>query len=237
MISLGFWDIALLTLVSSQATLLAYLSHPKWKAVILTLPIPFTLAALAVGVPVSTTHVVALNLLLAFTHAVRWLHYRARVPIIAAIAVSAAGYCAAGAALRPVMPSSELSFWIACGATLMVAVAAHALFPHQDEPDHRSPMPAWLKFPLVAVVILALIVIKRFLQGFMTMFPMVGVFAAYEARFSLGAVCRAIPDFMLAMVPLMAVVHLAQPRLGLGAALAVGWLVFLPILYRMIRDL
>jgi hypothetical protein len=76
-ISLGFWDIALLALVSSQATLLAYLSHPKWKAIILTLPIPFTLAALAVGLPVSTTHVVALNLLLAFTHGVRWLHYGA----------------------------------------------------------------------------------------------------------------------------------------------------------------
>jgi hypothetical protein len=133
--------------------------------VILTLPIPFTLAALAVGMPVSPTHVVALNLLLAFTHAVRLLHYGARLPIIPAIAVSAAGYCAAGALLRPLMPRSELSFWIACVATILVAVGAQALFPHRDEPDHRSPMPAWLKFPLVAAVILAHLVIKRFLQG------------------------------------------------------------------------
>lgn len=237
MISLGFWDIALLALVSSQATLLAYLSHPKWKAIILTLPIPFTLAALAVGLPVSTTHVVALNLLLAFTHGVRWLHYGAGLPIIPSIALAAVGYCAAGALLRPIIPQSELSFWLACAATILVAAAAHALFPRHDEPDHRSPMAPWLKFPLVAAVILSLILIKRFLQGFMTMFPMVGVFAAYESRFSLGAVCRAIPDFMLAMIPLMAVVRLAQPRLGLGLALAAGWLIFLPTLIPMTRDL
>ena len=237
MISLGFWDITLLAMVSSQATLLAYLSHPKWKAVILTLPIPFTLAALAVGLPVSTIHVVALNLLLAFTHGVRWLHHSAGLPIIPSIAAAAVGYCAAGALLRPIIPQSELSFWLACVATTLVAAAAHALFPRQDEPDHRSPMAAWLKFPLVAAVILGLILIKRFLQVFMTLFPMVGVFAAYEARFSLGAVCRAIPDFMFAMVPLMAVVRLAQPRLGLGAALAAGWLVFIPLLIRLTKDL
>jgi len=236
-IHLGFWDWALLLIVSGQATLLAYLKHPKGKAIILTLPVPFTLAALAVGLPVSTTHVVALNLLLAFTHGVRWLHNRGGWPIILSIAAAAVGYCAAGALLRPIIPQSELSFWLACAGTLLVAAAAHALFPKQDEPDHRSPMAPWLKFPLVAAVILGLILIKRFLQGFMTMFPMVGVFAAYEARFSLGAVCRAIPDFMFAMVPLMAVVRLAQPRLGLGPALAAGWLIFLPTLIPMTRDL
>jgi hypothetical protein len=236
-ISLGFWDIALLALVSSQATLLAYLSHPKWKAIILTLPIPFTLAALAVGLPVSTIHVVALNLLLAFTHGVRWLHSRAGWPIILSIAVAAVGYCAAGALLRPIIPQSELSFWLACAGTLLVAAAAHKLFPREDEPDHRSPMAPWLKLPLVAAMILGLILLKRLLQGFMTLFPMVGVFAAYEARFSLRAVCRAIPDFMFAMVPLMAVVRLAQPRWGLGAALAAGWVVFIPLLVRLAKDL
>jgi len=74
------------------------------------------------------------------------------------------------------------------------------------------------------------------LQGFMTMFPMVGVVASYEARYSLGAVCRAIPDFMFAMVPMMAVVRLAQPQLGLGVALCAGWLVFIPLLAPLIRD-
>jgi hypothetical protein len=235
--SFGFWDIALLTLVSAQATLLAYLSHPTWKAVIMTLPIPFTLAALAVGLPVGTTNVVALLILLAFMHGVRLLHDGAGVPIIPAISVSAVGYCAIGAVLRPLTPRSEWSFWAACGVVVLVSLAANSLFPHKDEPEYRSPMSPWLKFPLVAAVILGLILLKRTLQGFMTLFPMIGVFAAYETRYSLHALCRAFTDFILAMVPLMIIVRLGQPRLGLGPALVVGWLVFLPILVRALKGL
>ena len=110
MIAFGFWDLALLAIVSTQATLLAYVRHPKWKALIMVLPIPFTLASLSLGTPVNTTHVAALNLLLAYTHAVRLLHARAGVPIIPAIALSAAGYCGAGALLREVLPLTPAAF-------------------------------------------------------------------------------------------------------------------------------
>lgn len=236
MIAFSFLDIALLVIVSTQATLLAYIPHPKWKALVMVLPIPFTLASLAVGAPVNTTHVAALNLLLAYTHAVRLLHARAGVPIIPAIVLSAAGYGGAGALLRNVLPLTPAAFWIACGLSLIVAAAAQALFPRPEEPDHRSHLPPWLKFPIIAGVILILIVMKRFLQGFMTMFPMVGVVASYESRTSLGLVCRAMPDFMLAMIPMMAVVRIVQPQLGLGLALGVGWLVFIPMLAFLIRD-
>jgi hypothetical protein len=94
---------------------------------------------------------------------------------------------------------------------------------------------AWLGIGGV-IQVLILIVMKRFLQGFMTMFPMVGVVASYESRTSLGLVCRAMPDFMLAMIPMMAVVRLVQPHMGLGPALGVGWLVFIPMLALLIRD-
>jgi hypothetical protein len=234
--SLGFWDFALLGLVGGQATLLSYLSHPKWKALILALPIPFTLAALAVGSPVSTTHVAALNLLLAYTHGVRLLHNRARLPIIPAIVLSAAGYCGFGVLLRPLMPQSEIAFWLACLLTLGIAALTHAFYTCPEEPGHRTHLPVWVKFPLVVGVIFLLLMIKGLLGGFMTMFPMVGVMASYEARTSLGSVCRAMPDFMFAMVPMLAVVHLAQPKLGLGPALMLGWLVFIPMLTPLIRD-
>ena len=236
MIAFGFWDLALLAIVSTQATLLAYVRHPKWKALIMVLPIPFTLASLSLGTPVNTTHVAALNLLLAYTHAVRLLHARAGVPIIPAIVLSAAGYCGAGALLREVLPLTPAAFWIACVLSLGVAAAAHALFPRHDEPGHRSHLPPWIKFPIIAGVILMLIMMKRFLQGFMTMFPMVGVVASYESRTSLGSVCRAMPDFMFAMIPMMAVVRVVQPQMGLGPALAAGWLVFIPMLTPLIRD-
>jgi len=234
--TLGFWDIALLTLVGAQATLLSYLRHPKWKALILALPIPFTLAALAVGTPVNTTHVVALNLLLGYSHAVRILHNRAGFPILPAIVLSAAGYCGAGVLLRPLLPQSGTAFWLACVLTMGIALLAHALYSCPEEPGHRSNLPVWIKFPIVVGVIFLLILIKGLLQGFMTMFPMVGVMASYEARTSLGTICRAMPDFIFAMVPLLAVVRLAQPRFGLGVALLLGWLVFLPMLTPLIRD-
>jgi hypothetical protein len=235
-IALGFWDIVLLVVVSLQATLLAYLSHPRWKALILALPIPFTLAALAVGAPVNAANVVALNLLLAFTHGVRALHDKAHAPIIPSIALSAAGYCLAGALLKSVIPATDFAFWLACAGTLAVAAATHHVFKRGDEPDHRSPLKPWVKLPLVAAVVFGLILIKHVLAAFTTMFPMVGIFAAYEGRTSLRAVCRSLPDFMFAMVPMLAAVRLAQPRLGLGPALAVGWVVFLPMLYPLIRD-
>jgi hypothetical protein len=234
--SLGFWDLALLLIVGGQATLLSYLQHPKWKALILALPIPFTLAAMAVGSPVSTTHVAALNLLLAYTHGVRLLHNRARLPIIPAIVLSAAGYCGFGVLLRPLMPQNEIAFWLACILTLGIAALTHAFYTCPEEPGHRTHLPVWIKFPLVVGVIFLLLMIKGLLGGFMTMFPMVGVMASYEARTSLGSVCRAMPDFMFAMVPMLAVVHLVQPKLGLGPALMLGWLVFIPMLTPLIRD-
>ncbi|OGD11986.1 MAG: hypothetical protein A2Y86_01800 [Candidatus Aminicenantes bacterium RBG_13_62_12] len=232
----GLWDGALLLLVSLQATALAYVRHAKWKALLLSLPVPFTLGALAVGLPVNTTHVAALNLLLGYTHAVRLLHDGFRLPILPSIVLSASGYCGAGVLLRPVLPQSSLAFWLTCLVTLLVALAARALSAHFPEEGERRHLPPWIKFPIVASVILSLIVMKKFLQEFMALFPMVGVVASYESRRNLGLLCRAMPDFLLAMVPMMAAVRLVQPRLGLGAALALGWLIFLPSLWPMFHD-
>ena len=236
MIAFGFWDYALLVLVSGQATLLAYVRHPKWKALITALPVPFTLAALAVGKPVNTSNIAALNVLLAYALLVWGLHGGLKIPIIPAIAVSAVGYCAAGLGLKSVLPDTEAAFWIACGLTLAIAAAIHRLLPRTTRPDPHKHLPPWLKFPLVAAVIFALILLKSALQGFMTLFPMVGVFAAYEGRRRLDAFCRAFDAFAFAMVPFLGIVRLLQPRLGFGLALSAGWLIYLPILWLQIRD-
>jgi hypothetical protein len=236
MISLGCWDAALLLLVSAQATVIARLGQPERKALVMALPIPSSLAMLAVGVPVSTPHVAGLCLLLAFMHGVRGLHDRARVPIIPAIVLSAVGYCVAGALLKPVLPQTPAAFWLACAATVLLALLARALFPHREEASYRSPLSLWVKIPIVVGVVALLILLKNILHGFTTWFPMVGVLAAYEARSSLGTMCRVLPDFMLAMVPMVAVIYLAQFCLGLPGAVGVGWLVFLPLLFFLTRS-
>lgn len=232
----GFWDIALLVLVSAQATALAYVRTARARAFITALPIPFTLAALALGRPVDASNVAAVVLLLLFALAVRALHKGAGVPIIPAIILSAAGYGSAGVFLKSIIPPGDLAFWPACVLSLVVAAALRRWMPRTEEPDRHHPLPPWLKFPAVAAVIFVLILLKRVLGGFMTMFPMVGVFAAYEGRYRLDAFCRAFDAFALAIVPFMAAVRVLQPRIGLAPALAAGWLVHIPVLLWQIKE-
>ena len=111
--SLNPWDVVLVVAISVQATVLAYLQQPRWKAFMLSLPIPFTLMTLAAGRPIDATNVLGLFLLLLFTHGVRWLHYGVRMPIIPAIFLSALGYCVLGSLAVPLLPRTDAAFWLA----------------------------------------------------------------------------------------------------------------------------
>jgi len=232
----GFWDFALLLLVSVQATALAYVRTPRLRAFVTALPIPFTLAALAVGKPIDASNVAAVVLLLFYALAVRALHKGTGAPIIPSIVVAAVGYGMAGAFLKSVVPTGDFAFWPACVLSLGVTAALRRWMPRTDEPDRHHPLPPWLKFPAIAAVIFVLILLKRVLGGFMTMFPMVGVFAAYEGRYRLDAFCRAFDAFAFAIVPFLAAVRVLQPRIGLASALAAGWLVHIPVLLWQIRE-
>jgi hypothetical protein len=234
-VHIGLWDLALLLVVSIQATLIAYLHQPRWKALLLSLPFPFTVATLALGRPLNATHVLGLLLLLVFTQGVRLLHHRARVPIVPAIILAAGGYCLLGGVLARLLPDTEAAFWAACAGNLVLGAGLYRAIPHRVEPGHRSPLPVWIKLPIVIAVVAFLVVIKQTLSGFITLFPMVGVVAAYEARHSLWTMGRQIPVVMLTFVPMMAAGHLAQERLGLGPALAFGWVVLLGVLIPLTR--
>ena len=96
----------------------------------------------------------------------------------------------------------------------------------RQEEGHRSPLPIWLKLPAVALVVLGLVLIKNALAGFTTVFPMIGVVAAYEARGSLWTISRQMPVVMVTITAMMMVIHVAEPRIGIGWSLALGWVVF-----------
>lgn len=231
----GLWDILLVVIVSVQATLLAYLPEPRWKAAIFSLPIPFTLSTLALGRPVGASNVLGLPVLVLYTQGVRLLHQRLRLPIILSIALAAAGYCAIGALLAPITPDTEAAFWVCALTVFTLGLALTRLLPEREEPAARSLLPAWIKLPLVAVVIIGLVLLKNTLQGFMTLFPMVGVVAAYESRRSLWTLGRQVPYLMLTLIPLMVTCRLAEPVLGLAGSLALGWAVFLAIFIPLTR--
>ena len=232
---IGPWDILLIAGVSTQATVMAYVHHPKWKTLVYSIPIPFTLASLSLGRPIGVTNVSGLFLLLVYAHSVRLLHLKLRVPIVGAIIVSALAYCAIAAALVPVLPQTSVAFWVVAGLAWILSGALLLSTAHRDEPGHRTPLPVWIKLPVIASVIVGLVAMKSILQGFMTMFPMVGVVGAYETRHSLWAFSRQVPVIMLSVVPMMAVCRLTQEHIGLGPALALGWVAMFAFLLPLTR--
>ena len=227
------WDIALIVVVSVMGTAVAYVRHPEHKAFVLMLPVPFTLATLALARPVDATNMLGMRVLLGFTVGVWALHVQWRWPILAAIAVCAAAYCLVGMGIARLRPTGDAAFW--CSAVLMLAVSVVLIraLPYRKEPHHRTSLPVWIKMPAIALVIAGIVAIKQPLGGFMTMFPMVGVVAAYEARNSLWTIVRRIPWIILMMIPMMVIIRLTQDWIGLPAALALAWPVLLVLLWAL----
>ena len=112
-VGLQTWDLALLIVVSLQVTAMAYLPHPRWKALALALPFPFTTIALGQGQPINATHVIALLLLIVYYHAIRLFHRR--LPIVPSIGLGLGLYVLSSHMLLSVVPVQPASFLICVG--------------------------------------------------------------------------------------------------------------------------
>ena len=227
--NLSVWDIALLTIIPVQATLLAYIHRPQMKAILSIIPLPFTLATLSLGRPIDGTNIAGILLLIVFIHSVRIITYSFRFHVIFAIVFAACAYCLAGSLLARVVPHTDMMFWIITVVSFFLGIILNVLTPNIEEPGHRSPIPVLLKWFIITCVVFVLIIIKKQLLGFMTLFPMVGVVASYEMRFSLWTYCRNVHFFIIAAIPMMIAIRLTQERFGLGTALVFGWVVLLII--------
>ena len=158
------WDWALIGIVSAMTMLVAYLHNPLWKAMVLMVPIPFTVAVLSVGRPISSCNIISLILLLSFAHMVRIFHYTFRCPIIPVIAASALAYCLAGTILAHFLPDTPAAFWIAFGVTLPITALTYGLTPPVDEKGYRTPLPLYIKMPIIIAVVVGLFTLKGQLQ-------------------------------------------------------------------------
>lgn len=226
----GVWDIALLAAVSSMAVLTAYIKNPLRKTFMLMLPLPFTLAVLSLGKNIDATNVVALLILNLYYHLVRMLHYRFKLNILPAIGVGACVYIVLGAVLARLLPGTDPAFWISVCVVLGVSILLYRFLPEVDEPGYRTRLPLYIKLPLTAVIVLIIILIKNYLLGFMTLFPMVGVFATYETRKSLWTTCRQIPIVSLVMVLMLAIMRVSQDFFPVSITLMFGWAGLLAVL-------
>jgi hypothetical protein len=232
---LNLWDLGLLGVVSLQITAIAYLSRARLKALILSLPFPFTTIALSQDKPIDATHILALLALLVYYHFIRLLHQR--LPIVPSIALGLVVYIGVSRLVIHLLPITPHSFWLSALGVGSLALVLFLFQPPRREPNHRTPLPIYFKLPAVAAVVGLLILIKGALQGFATLFPLVGVVGLYEARKGLWSICRQAPVFILGMCALLATVYSTQETLGLAPALLVGWVVYLSLLWPMTRQL
>jgi len=220
-------DVALVVVVSAMATAMAYIRKPVLKAAIYLVPLPFTAAAISAGFEVEVTHALGVLLIPTFIWTVRWLHLKGGLPVVVADVVGAGAYCAAGWTLVRVVPRSDLSFWAVVGLSVASGLVLGRVVPNRQETAHRTSLPVALKVPLGVVVVLCLVALKGALRGVMTTFPYVGVFAVYEARHSLWTLGRASSRLLILLPVLLIATKLMQHWVGLGWALALGWLAYL----------
>ena len=78
-------------------------------------------------------------------------------------------------------------------------------------------------------------VTEKSLSGFVTVFPMVGVVAAYEARHALWTLNRQMPIVLLTLGPMIVAIFILQDITGIYWALATGWFVFILVLISFTR--
>lgn len=209
--------------VSSLATILAYVKSPATKATIAMFPIPFTLASLALGKSVTASNVVAVPILVLYYVTARWLHLKARWPIVLSIVTAILVYAMIATLLVGMIPKGEWFFWVALVVVWLSGLWCHFKLPRTQETEHRSTLPVPLKFLAVSAVVGLVMVIKNVIQGFASVFPMLGTVAVYEARHSLSTLTRYSSVLMFTMPPMLALCHLSYDALGLGGSLVVGW--------------
>ena len=155
---LGAWDWALVAAVTLQASVLAYQRSPFWKAFVLLIPIPCSIAVLAVNCRVDSTNLWGMVLLYLFTHAVRLLHYDLHAhrsghrPFGVGILRAGGGRGCHAARERLVL----LGVGSGCGG---LAGVAWAIFPRREEEGGRTGLPPWIKLPAIAAVVLMLVLI------------------------------------------------------------------------------
>ena len=223
----GFWDVTLIVAAAALASLVAHLHSPKWKAIVMTLPIPYTISVMAVGRPVDATNVLGLVLLLVFINAVRLFYCRFNVPIVVSIALSSILICAAGTVAQRLVPTTNGFFWLSCSLALLLAAGIFMLMPRRDEKGHRGELPLRYKIPVILAVVTCLILGKKHLAGFMTVFPVVAMVTAYEGRKCLWTICRQIPVIIFCLLPMMMVSRLCQQEIGVGLSLVLAWVAFM----------
>ena len=228
----GAGDIALMLIVTAMAVGMAYVPSPRAKSMLYMLPLPFTAAMLATGQSVDATHMCGMTAIWLYPWVAWLMHGRLGLHIILASGAALGIHTSLSLALARIIPSSGASEQACFWSVWVVALAAGGLallVPARREASHRSALPAYLKVPLVLLLVAGVVMLKEQLRGFMPTFPFATVFAVYESRRSLHTLASRFPIFLVGFLPMIVACRWAIPAWGHAAGLAAGWAVYLPV--------
>ena len=199
---------------------IAYVRAPRAKAFIYSLPVPFSCAYLATGLPINATHLTGLLLVAGYN----WLVFglvRAKVPIAVAIALAAGAYFAGAMLLRPL---AAVSLWWVAAVALTGWIAGLLAYRPRAEPGHRSRTAWWVKAPLIFAIAMGVYNATELLAGGVGMFPYAGIFASYESRHSLRTLAGQFTLNALGLLACLLTIHLAEGHIPAPWPLALGWM-------------
>lgn len=200
---------------------IAYVRSTRLKAFIYSLPIPFTCAYLATRLPMNTTYVTGLILVVGYNWLVYVLHIKLRVPLLVTIVMSAVTYSVSGMLLRPLV---MVPIWYAAAIAVAGWVLNLRFYQPTVQPDHRSRTPWWVKAPLIFAIAMMIYNATHLLAGAVGTFPYAGVFTSYEMRHSLRTLAGQFTINALGILLCMLVIAVAEPHVASPWPLVLGWI-------------
>lgn len=171
-------------ILTAFVTTIAYIHTPRLKTLVFSMPIPFTCAYLASGLPIGPTHISGL-VLVTFYHWIFYAIFRGLGgPLWLGIGTAVTAYLGTAFVVANYTSIPGVPFlWMCAGAFLLWVLGAW-LYRPIHEPGHRGKTPWWIKSPIVFVIALVIFSLTSLLSGAVTTFPYAGVFTSYEMRHS-----------------------------------------------------
>ncbi|HET7060254.1 MAG TPA: hypothetical protein VFH99_02995 [Candidatus Saccharimonadales bacterium] len=227
-------EVILATAITISILLISSVSSPKLRAAIYSLPIPITILLFGTGGNVNITYLVGLLLVLTFMTVTWLLHKKLKIHIIPAIIISVALYVGLGTLNRFIVNVPFLIGYF----ILVVCWLIYIVKPIKLHQKHYRKVQVNLKGKdyiirgsIIFVLAYSIIGIKGLIFGAAITFPFNGIFTVYIMREQLPVLITEQIRNFLALFTFFLIVWLLQPKLGLLAALAVGWLVVPSMIY------
>jgi hypothetical protein len=207
---------------------------PKLKAAIYSLPIPISIILLGTGGDINITHIVGLVLVLIFFIGTFILHKLIKVPIILAIILSTLIYILLGLLNRFIVDVPFLYGYI----IFLVIWGLYILKPLKIKRDKYDPITSSMRpvdYLIRGGIIFAIanlvIGIKGLIFGAAVTFPFNGIFTAYVVRDHLPVFITELFRNFFGISTFFLMVWLLEDKIGLLAAIGIGWIVCGAIIY------